>query len=86
VSDGHHKHHHGHETTDAYAEGWEARERALNNETVKNPYRAEVEIIATKHTKRSMRQIEARMHDVELWDSGWNDRDEAIRDEKQGKI
>jgi hypothetical protein len=86
VSDGHRKHHHGHETTDAYAEGWEARERALPFETIPNPYRVEMLAIAVKGTKRAKRQVEARVRDVELWDQGWEDCAEAIADAKAGKI
>jgi hypothetical protein len=85
VTDGHHTHHHQHETTDAFAEGWEAREKALPNETVANPYRVEMLAIALKGTKRAKRQVEARVRDVELWDQGWNESAEAIENARKGK-
>lgn len=72
------KEHHSHETTDAFADGWDARERALPNETVANPYRAELAIIAARHTKRSVKQAAARVRNVELWDQGWNECSEEI--------
>jgi hypothetical protein len=73
VSAGHRKEHHTHETTDAYAEGWDARARALPNETVLNPYRAEIAEIKELELKRSQRQVEGRLRNVELWDQGWMD-------------
>lgn len=75
------KGHSGHETTDAFAEGWDAREREANarfKSVVVNPYRAEIESIAQKGTKRAKRQIEARLRNVELWDQGWAECGEVL--------
>jgi len=83
VSGNQRKAHHSHEITDAFAEGWDARERALNNETVPNPYRVEMLAIADKGTKRAKRMVAARVRDVELWDQGWTEADEAIKDGKK---
>jgi hypothetical protein len=82
VSEGHRKGHHTHETTDAFAEGWDARARALPNEVVKNPYRAEAEAEAQalaeqavlrvpRGSGRPAKKSSAREHDIELWDQGW---------------
>jgi len=78
VSARHRKEHHTCETTDAYAEGWDARERALPNEVVKNPYRAEIVEIAEQNLKRSARQVDARNRNAELWDQGWLDFEEEL--------
>lgn len=86
MSAGHRTKHSGHETTDAYAEGWDAREKALAFETVANPYRVEMVAIAAKKTKRSIRQVAARVRDVELWDQGWEDSSQAIEDAKKVKV
>lgn len=78
----HQKPHHAHETTDAFAEGWDARERALPNETIKNPYRIELASIEATHAKRSARQVEGMKHDAELWDQGWGAQAEDIGEEE----
>ena len=59
------------------------RERALPNEIVRNPYRLEVEAIAAKHTKRSARQVAARLRDVALWDQGWTECEAALMGAKK---
>jgi hypothetical protein len=79
---GQQKGHHSHETTDAFAEGWDARQYALPNEVVVNPYRAEIVELSKQGTKRSKRQIAARERDVELWDQGWNECDQEMADLK----
>ena len=74
------KEHHSHETTDAFADGWDARldARYFPASQPVNPYRAEVELIAARGTKRSARQVAARVRNVELWDQGWKECDEDV--------
>jgi hypothetical protein len=93
VSERHRKEHHAHETTDAFAEGWDARARALPNEVVKNPYRAEAEaeekarVLAAQAVQRTPRgpgrpakKSSARGRDIELWDKGWASFEEDLVD------
>jgi hypothetical protein len=93
VSEGHRKGHHTHETTDAFAEGWDARARALPNETVKNPYRAEAEAEAAakalaaqgapkavRGPGRPAKKSSARERDIVLWDRGWEGYEEDLSD------
>jgi hypothetical protein len=82
---GQQKGHHSHETTDAFAEGWDARQYALPNEVVVNPYRAEIQYLARQNTKRSQRQIKARERDVVLWDQGWSECDQELADLKRNQ-
>jgi len=77
----HRKEHHAHETTDAFAEGWDARERAMAagkcDVPPVNPYRVELAVIAELHSKRSARQLGNMARDADLWDAGWRERIEA---------
>lgn len=74
----HQKAHHAHETTDAFAEGWDARERAMaSNASPVNPYRVELAFIAEVHSKRSSRQLDNMSRDADLWDAGWRERSEV---------
>jgi hypothetical protein len=68
--------HHSHEITDAFAEGWDAREAALPNTAGVNPYRSELEVLELQNNKRAKRQIKALRREVELWDQGWSERAE----------
>lgn len=74
----HKKSHHAHETTDAFAEGWDAREAAIAAGTTDrdpiNPYRVELDFIDETRAKRSTRQIENMERDADLWDQGWQER------------
>lgn len=78
-----HRHHHAHETTDAFAEGWDAREQAVargqKDHDPVNPYRVELQIVGELHSKRSARQVENMRRDAELWDQGWHERMEVER-------
>jgi len=82
------KSHSGHETTDAFAEGWDAREQEASarfKSVVPNPYRAEIELISQKGTKRAKRQVEARLRNVELWDQGWQECGQDVVDKAKRK-
>jgi hypothetical protein len=72
----HKKSHHAHETTDAFAEGWDAREAAIATGRAEsiNPYRVELYVISKLHSKRSGRQLENMERDAGLWDQGWHER------------
>jgi hypothetical protein len=80
VSERHQKEHHAHETTDAFAEGWDSRARALPNEVVKNPYRAEIAALSKKSGKQITRQINSRLRDAVLWDTGFTAYEEDLKD------
>lgn len=82
MSEGHRKEHHTHETTDAFAEGWDARAHALPNVTIQNPYRAEAEAEAKERAAQAVQRVprapgrpakrsSARERDIVLWDQGW---------------
>lgn len=79
----HRKPHYARETTDAFAEGWDAREHAISNgrtaEEPVNPYRVELQVIEELHHKRSAREVAGMQRDAELWDQGWKERIEAER-------
>jgi len=68
------KHYYAQETTDAYAEGWDAHAAKPHAKTPPpNPYRVELQQIATTHAKRSARQVDHMAGDADLWDAGWRD-------------
>lgn len=79
----HRKSHYAHEITDAFAEGWDAHEKALPGTSPSNPYRAELIHIEIEHSKRSSRQVENMKRDAELWDQGWQEQGEDAEDEKK---
>ena len=72
--------HHAHETTDAYAEGWDSHERAAAGAVPRNPYRWRLARIVATRAKRSPRQIETMERDADLWDEGWRDFAEQTED------
>jgi hypothetical protein len=84
-SGGRRRGHFQHETTDAFAEGWDAREKGVFLAT-QNPYRVELDAILAKKAKRTERQLEALRRNVELWEQGWTESAEALEDAKKGKI
>lgn len=84
-SGGRRRSHSQHETTDAFAEGWDARERGAFLE-VKNPYQVELDGILARKAKRTAGQFEALRRSVELWEQGWAECGEALEDAKKGKI
>lgn len=74
MSEGHRKGHHAHETTDAYAEGWDARERVGPQLMLKrNPYRTELAILIAAKPRTLARQVKAYEHNADLWEQGWAD-------------
>jgi hypothetical protein len=81
VSSRHCKGHHAHEITDAFAEGWDARARALPNERVVNPYRVTVSAQVELHAPgRPVKKNRARERDCELWDQGWASYEKDLAD------
>ena len=77
----HRKQHYARETTDAFAEGWDAHAETMGVKTV-NPYRAELAQIEASPIKRSARQVENMRRDAELWDQGWQEQAEDAGEEE----
>jgi hypothetical protein len=78
VSEKHRKGHHAHETTDAFAEGWDACVHARPGESAVNPYRAEPAALC--QPGRPAKRSSARERDAALWDQGWAARKEDLAD------
>lgn len=64
--------------TDAFAEGWDACQRALPGTETRNPYRAELAQIELLGAKRSSRLVANMERDAELWDKGWEEAAEDV--------
>lgn len=74
MSEHHRKAHYAIETTDAYADGWDAHEaRPTEQFPAGNPYHAELQRVAAGQVKPAVRQLRNLRRDARLWDQGWID-------------
>jgi hypothetical protein len=77
------RHYHAHETTDAFAEGWDAHEQTAS---AQNPYRILLTRIELAGPKRPPIQVENLRRNAELWDRGWAEQAEVAAEERAGGL